>query len=171
MTDLESMSLAELLNRIDDGWDTLQAYISALSESQVDGPTDAVGWTVKDHLTHIAIWENGVTALLNGTSRYEAMGLDRETFINADIDHKNEVIRRHHRDKSVTEVLTMLDEMHQDFRDKLKSMTDADIQRPYQAYAPDSERTEAVIHWIAGNTYEHYEEHLPWMTAIVESAG
>lgn len=170
MADLEGMSIAELLNRVDDGWDTLQAYIGSLSEAQIDGPTDAAGWTVKDHLTHLAVWENGITALLNRESRYGAMGLDRETFLSGDFDRMNEVIRQQHKDKTVSEALEMLDAVHDEFRNKLGSLTEEDIHRPYNAYAPDSTRDQGVIHWIAGDSYAHYEEHIPWMNAIVDSA-
>ena len=48
-------------------------------------------------------------------------------------------------------------------------MSDADLQRPYNHYQPSSDRQQPVIGWIIGNTYGHYEEHQPWIAAIVAS--
>ena len=33
------------------------------------------GWTVKDHLDHIAAWEKSLIALLDGSNRAAAMGI------------------------------------------------------------------------------------------------
>jgi|GEM_PF-2242113 len=37
----------------------------------------------------------------------------------------------------------------------------------YNHYQPRSTQTAPMIGHIAGNTFGHYEEHLPWMQAIV----
>jgi len=35
-----------------------------LSKEQQLGPKDVAGWNVRDHLTHLAVWADGVAALL-----------------------------------------------------------------------------------------------------------
>lgn len=56
------MKKDELLIRIEQGWNEFQAYIQTLSAAQLAGPTDAAGWTAKDHIMHLAVWEDGIDA-------------------------------------------------------------------------------------------------------------
>ena len=60
---------------------------------------------------------------------------------------------------------------HQRLPEKVESLTDEDLQRPYSHYQPTSDRAEPVIEWVKGSTYEHYEEHTPWIAAIVAGSG
>ena len=64
MADNPDVSTAELLSRTKLGWDSLQAYIKSLTPEQLTVPTDPAGWTVKDHLIHLAVWEDGIVAVL-----------------------------------------------------------------------------------------------------------
>ena len=52
--------------------------------------------------------------------------------------------------------------------DKLQSLSDEDLHRPYSYYQPKTSQTQPIILWIQGNTYEHYEAHQPWIAAIVK---
>ncbi|MBC7872040.1 MAG: hypothetical protein H7Y09_14435, partial [Chitinophagaceae bacterium] len=51
------------------------------------------------------------------------------------------------------------------------TLSDADLMRPYNYYQPESAQAAPIIDRIAGNTFGHYEEHIPWMQAIVEGSG
>ncbi len=82
MDDMVS-SRVELLQNIDAGWNRFYGYLKTLSDEQLSTPTDASGWTVKDHLTHLAIWEDGIYGLLMGHSRREQMGIDEATWQDA----------------------------------------------------------------------------------------
>ena len=49
---------------------------------------------------------------------------------------------------------------------------DADLQKPYSHYQPkDPDEKRPVVGWVAGNTYEHYAEHIDWINqALSESS-
>jgi uncharacterized damage-inducible protein DinB len=70
---------AELLTLIEQSRQTLEEALNRLSEAQLTELKDAQGWSVKDHLTHLAAWERGMVDLLEYRARYEGMGLDRES--------------------------------------------------------------------------------------------
>ncbi|MBL8162006.1 MAG: maleylpyruvate isomerase N-terminal domain-containing protein, partial [Anaerolineae bacterium] len=53
MSDEQRLTKAEVLHNMDDGWQSFEAYLRTLSDEQMTVPKDAVGWTVKDHLTHL----------------------------------------------------------------------------------------------------------------------
>lgn len=171
MSDTSTMTKAELLSAIDKGWDDIQAYLDTLTEQQLTQPTDPAGWTAKDHVIHLAIWEDGINALLEKRDRVAAMGIDPETWESHDYDRINAIIQQRYHDLSWAEVQHKRQQVHQHLLTIIQSLSDADLQRPYRDYQPDSTADKPVIGWINGNTFEHYEEHIPWIKAIVERTG
>lgn len=77
MTDENSQpsTIAELSTRIARGRAELEEWLATLTQAQLTTPRQE-GWSIKDHLVHIAAWEAGITALFRGESRFAAMGVD-----------------------------------------------------------------------------------------------
>lgn len=152
------------------GWQEFSAYLKTLSEEQMTARTDAVGWTVKDHLAHIAVWANGIDAMLGGDSRHEAMGIDLETWRHMmktkDFDRINGLIQQRHKGKSLDEVFTMLHDAHQRLVEKVQAMSEEDLKLPYRHFQAESNSEVPIIDYIMAETYEHYAEHKPWIEAI-----
>jgi len=165
MTD--EMSKAELLDEMDAGWQELTTYLDGLHSTDFTTNTDAAGWTVKDHVMHLAVWEDGVWAVLTGKNRYEHMGLDKATWDSHDYDRINAVIQQFHQDKPLAEVRQHLQDVHARLVATIDSLSDTDLQQPYSHYQPDYDWNDPVIAWIINNSYTHYREHIPWMAAIV----
>jgi hypothetical protein len=171
MTDQTPFSQAELLRRIEAGWKELQAYLDGLSEAQLTTPTDAAGWTPKDHVMHMAVWEDGIRALLNKESRIEAMGLDRKTWDSHDYDKMNDMIFRRYQNKSWAEVKRALEDVHRRLMETVQHLSTEDLERPYHHYDPDfATNDHAVWGYVVGNTFEHYAEHIPWMDVMIKQA-
>ena len=76
---------AELLAALQTGWGDFFVYLSQFSDQQMIQPTDAGGWTAKDHVVHLAMWENGLNALLQRISRHEYMGIPYEAWLRTDL--------------------------------------------------------------------------------------
>ena len=70
----EPRNKAELEASIDHWWDALQAVIGRYTEAELTGPTDAAGWTVKDHLAHLAAWERSMVFLFEGKAATRRAG-------------------------------------------------------------------------------------------------
>ena len=170
MSDEAHLTKDQLLAQLRAGWDSFNDYLATLTPEQLTGPTDATGWTVKDHIAHLARWEEGILSLLDGEPRHNSMGLDDETWDSDDIDRINEVIRQRDVDLSLDEVKQQFHDVHARLAARLDTLTDADLQRPYRHYQSDSDNDTPVIAYIVGNTFEHYDEHRPWIDAIVNSA-
>ena len=164
----EPLTRENLLRHIRQGWQDLQAYLSTLTVEQLTLPMDLAGWTAKDHIIHLAVWEDGIRALLEGGSRREAMGVDELTW-KSDVDQINALIQQNHRHLSLERVLETLDHVHSRLMSVLDAMTDEALLLPYNHYAPESDSDSPVFWRVAGNTFLHYEEHLPWIKAIVEA--
>lgn len=167
-SDHDALTKANLQRRMALGWDELQAYLSGLSEVQLTEPTDAAGWTVKDHVIHLATWENGAIGLLDGRRMRETMDIDAATWQGGD-DAINAVIQRRYHEMPWREVLQTLNQTHTRMLQKIESMTEEDLLRPYRDYQPDSTEERPVIWWVIGNTMMHWRDHLPWMDAIAKN--
>lgn len=165
--DPDTVTVDQLLDRIEIAWNDLNSFLSHLSAEQLTAPTDAGGWTVKDHVIHLAVWEEGIRALLQKQSRHEAMGISEDLWNSGSADDYNAVIQQRYKDMPLDEVIQSSGDIHRRLVDTIRSLSDEDLQRPYRYYAPASDRDAPVINWIGGNTFWHYEEHLPWIRAIV----
>ncbi len=152
--------------------EALEKTFQGLSDAQMTAP-GAEGWSVRDHLMHIAVWEQGIVALLNKQSRYAAMSLSRDEWLNADGDEKNALIHERTKSRSLADVRATFHDSHQQMLEVLTQLTDEDLLKPYWHYAPEeapSDDKRPVYAWIAGNTYGHYAEHREWIQQLIAKA-
>jgi hypothetical protein len=161
---------AELLGEIARAWDSFQAVLAKYSESQLTTSRDAVGWTAKDHISHLAVWERRVLFVLQGKPVHEGLGVDEELYRSATVDELNALIQPQHAAKPLAEVLGDLRQAHQSLVEAIQTLSDEDLHRPYRQFVPyeiaeDDDRT--VLTLIAGNTTEHFPEHLGWIDALI----
>lgn len=170
MDPLTDATVPEFLRRLDAAWADLEADLAGYTAHQMTVPTDAAGWTVKDHAAHLVVWLDGMNAVLTGQPRLPRMGLDDATWQSGDGDAINEAIRRRHRDRPLADVLADLRRVHAEFRGRVAAMADADLVRPYADFQPGSPIADPILGRLVGNSFEHYAEHRPWMRAIAEMA-
>jgi len=164
-------SVDDTLQRMDSGWLRLSAFIEGLTPAQLTRPTDAAGWTVKDHLAHLAAWERSMAYALQGRPRHEGLGVDEGTYLNdTDAEDINEAVHAASRDVPLDDVLATLRANHERMRELVAGLTDADLRRSYSSFLPNEpgkDDGQPIVARIAGNAYEHYDEHLPWMERII----
>ena len=160
----------QVVDRIDERWRELNALVDSLGPRGLVIAADD-GWAVKDHLVHIAAWEHSLLALLDGADRREAMGVRREA---DDTDAINAEVWSLHRHKTPEQALDYFHQTHELLMNRLRAMSDTDLQRTYNHYQPneprDSDDDRPVIDWVAGNTYDHYAEHIVWLNQLIESS-
>lgn len=155
-----------LLTGIRQSRTALEATLDRLGPEQLAGPADAQGWSVKDHLAHLAAWERSMAYLLRGRPRHEGLGVPEETYLRAGVDEVNAAIHARTRDRSPDEALADFRDAHRELLAALEPLSYDDLLRPYSHYLPDEpgeETGEPVLTRLLGNTTEHYAEHLGWI--------
>ena len=149
---------------IDQEWDALRALINRLSLEQLTVPTDDGGWTAKDHLIHVAVWQEGLNAVLNRRSFADGMGLDSINW--ADIDAVNAVIQARCRELPLMQVMHALSVSHDHVLRSLDALADGDLNRPVSEFDPDSDERNPLLNTIVCHSFGHYDEHREWIEAL-----
>jgi hypothetical protein len=162
-----------LLHNIEAGWQRLQAFVDSYSEEQLTQPTDAAGWTAKDHLMHLAVWQGSMIDVMDKKPRWECMNVPKDVWATLDTGSYDEVnahIQQQHKNLNLAEVRAELQQRADAFVKRIEEMPAEDLQRPYKDFNPyASNETEPLIEYLKGNSYDHYDEHMPWMRAVIES--
>ncbi len=161
---------SELLEQLDQSWAALEQALEPLSDEQITTLRDRVGWSIKDHLDHLSVWEEGIAALLERKPRLAAMGLDAATAENASEDEINAMIRERIGSRGLSETRAALRASRAHLLNAINALQDADLLRPYSYYQPNEPGEDSgrpIINWVVGNSSGHYFEHLPWIQAIV----
>jgi hypothetical protein len=175
MSDAIPTTTLELLSRVDRAWTALQGTIGRLSPAELSDVRDPAGWAAKDHLIHVAAWEDALLARLAGRPTHEALGLDKAA-LTGDEDAENAAIFELHRRRPLAEVLDAAQASHRAVRTRLAALSDRAVAGPIGEVLPQSppvttgfteiDRTPAAV-WIGGNTWEHYDQHHGWIKALV----
>src|SRR5574342_366784 len=92
MTKRPANTKAELLASIEPAWITLNAMLDRLTDRQKTTIKDEQGWTVKDHLIHLAAWERSVVFFLQGQPRYAGLCVNQALYKNGTFDDINATI-------------------------------------------------------------------------------
>ena len=160
---------AELLSLVDQAWTALESTVAHLTPAQLTDVRDPAGWAVKDHLMHVAAWEDAFLARLTGRPTHAALGLDEATLAQ-DEDTVNAAIFARHRHRPLTEVLDTVRASHRAARARLAALGDRAVAGTVAEVLPPGSESDGgpAAAWIAGNTWEHYEAHHNWIRALVE---
>lgn len=157
-----------VMTRIEAGWKELGDLVNRVEDAAGLNTVGADGWTVKDHVAHVAAWEHSLLALLEGRDRAGAMGLNEQL---EEIDSVNEAIRQLHANDTADEALGYFRDSHAQLMAAVAKLDDADLEKPYSHYQPsDPDEKRPVAGWVAGDTYEHYAEHVNWINQLLRES-
>jgi hypothetical protein len=155
---------AELIQRIHHSRAALEEALNSMSQEQLIRATPG-GWSIKDHLAHLASWELGVAELLRRRPRFEAMQVEEAVSQGKSEDEINDLIYHQHTDIPLDEVSKKFREAHKQLLEALEELNDEGLLLAYANYTADGsgDPNRPVLHWVIGNTYEHFDEHLGYI--------
>ena len=152
----EEMNKAQLIEAITNGRSKFEETLSQLAQEQLTSPGLESGWSVKDVLAHIQVWETRMVRWLGDAQRGEIPQMLPSGMTWDDLDQMNEETYLENRDKPLMGVLA---EFHKSFPkalDAVKDISEGDLIDPDRF-----EWREGKPLWfiVAANTFWHYEEH------------
>jgi hypothetical protein len=160
-------SKTDLMDLIHRSHAALEKVIDPLSEAQLSAPGPAEGWAVKDHLAHIAAWEQYMLKhYIRGMAPHEAMEVDEATMQAIDETAENEILYLRYKHHPADEVLA---EFNRSFHEVLSTLEEMSFDELAKPRFPDDPEQRPLLTWIAGNTYGHYAEHTPWIKDLLSS--
>ena len=158
---------AHLVRHTVDAWVQLTACVDALPDDLWTGPTDAAGWTVKDHVAHVTAWDASLVRLLtDGTPRPESLRVSAAAWAGG-YGPVNEEIRQQGRHDSVDDVRTARDRTWRDVRALIARFSEDDLRQPATRFGLEGDRG-SLFDKLVDDLSTHYAQHLSCIQAIVE---
>ncbi|HYW89046.1 MAG TPA: DinB family protein [Chloroflexota bacterium] len=156
-------TVAEVLERVHTTWAALHEAVAGLSDQQLTQPGPE-GWSVKDHLAHIMVWDSVPIAVLRGEPQHRAFGLERDAYDRIDsVDQLNAIIYERFKGVPLAEVRTGLDSVHGELVAAIERLSDADLDRTIGDYGGDADDRRPLREKLEGDSYGHYAEHSGWL--------
>lgn len=160
-----------LMSHIERDWQALMTWLKTLTPHQIAEIRNPDGWAIKDHVAHMAAWENSVVVFLERRPRHEGLGFPEGTFLGENLDEINDAIFRRHKNTSYEAILQNFLRVHAHLLRVLAPLTTEDLMKPYQHYLPDEPGDgPPALNVVYGNTAHHYRLHQGWMEAMLNES-
>ncbi len=143
----------EFLDRIRRSYEKWEKYISNVDREKMHDSGFCGKWSMKDVIAHIAWYENEMTVLL-GQKKFAG-----SEYWNLSLKERNEKIFQENKDKNIEEVLRNAKDVHERFMELLAKTSEKALNDPGCFPGMPAEWRPWEV--IAGNSYEHYDYHLP----------
>jgi hypothetical protein len=154
------MDRAELLDRIASGKAKLDRALAAIPAERMETSGDGGAWSPKDQLSHLAAWHEIVLCRMRGQLEETIIDLPAG-YAETEIDDVNRFLFERDRGRGIAEARDALERTYREVVDTLEALPDEALHRTFRPDLPER----LLVDTIAGNTYEHYEEHVPMVRA------
>lgn len=148
---------AALVERVQAGYAAFEAALAPLDARQLTAP-DAMGdWSVKDVLAHLTCWHLRLLDILDPVQPARVPGIPPQGLEDDQVEGINARFYEENRSRPLDEVLAAFRGSYQQVLAQVQALSDDDLTNAERfAWLRDTK----VVWVVAGNTYEHYEEHL-----------
>lgn len=149
----QQMNRTTLLEKDRAAYVELENILNSLDEAQMTTAGVNGEWSIKDILVHLTAWHVHLLNLMHAVAHKQEPVLNHDE--NKGIDGVNADFYEEGKSRSLEEAL-------KGFRDTHSQVIEALQQLPDEALnaTPWSDSTHPLWEYFAGNTYEHYEEHM-----------
>ncbi|GER88598.1 hypothetical protein KDW_27600 [Dictyobacter vulcani] len=148
----EFVTKAELLTRMQAGYTEFTNLLSSLSDEQLTTPGVNGKWSIKDNIAHLSAWQNRVITALQAIHNQVEAG---DPTPGMSEDEINELYYQTSKDRPLSEVRNEFAAVSLELQSAVERLSDQQLNSPL----PWGKSQNSIWPWIAGNTYEHYQEH------------
>ncbi len=150
------MNKPELLDALARDWGELESLIASLDEATMLTPQLDDGWSVKDVLAHIAVWEARCASWLESVAR----GITPERPEVKDVDASNAHDYAAAKDATLASVLQQSRDAHAAMVHAVEALSEADL-------ADETRFGWPTWQMASSNSDEHYREHIEQIRALL----
>jgi hypothetical protein len=154
------MDKGQLLAEMNSGYTALETVLALLDQQQMTTPGVNGDWTIKDILAHLAAWQNYLVIQLQAAARNEVpaiQGILGDEDEGSAIDRLNAGFYEENKSRPLDDVMADLRTTYRQIEDGVQALNGEDLFEPKRfAWMKGN----ALWELVAGNTYEHYQEHL-----------
>jgi len=145
---------AELLGEMQRGYLALEAILTPLHETEMTTTGVNGDWSIKDVLTHLTAWQRVMVDRLRAAARNEEPTITGLT--NEEIDRLNQQVYQEGKSRPLAEVLTDFRITYLQIEEAVQALSWEDLADAHRfTWLNDT----PLWHYVAGDTYEHYQEH------------
>jgi hypothetical protein len=152
----EQVDKTSILNEMSTNYTALEEILATLDKTQYFTEGVIPGWSIKDMLAHIASWHHRLLMWLDaaiGNGEPAISGPDNVE----EMDALNAQFYQENKSRPLDEVLTDFRTTHQQIMDIVQAIPEDDLISPNRfAWL----KGEPLWQVIAGDTFEHYREHI-----------
>jgi hypothetical protein len=162
-------SQAEVIEFITWHWNQFVATTDVLTDEQWTALADPAGWAVKDHVSHVTVWDQSIVELIrHHTPQQTTLQVTDAAWTAGGFDAMNEEIRQRKRGLSVSEIQAERSRTWEDVLDVLSGISDRKLGRPGSEIGlGKSDRPLRDV--LVENFADHYDDHCQYIARIVES--
>ena len=152
----EQVDKTSILNKMSISYAALEEILTSLDKTQYFTEGVIPGWSIKDILAHITSWHHRLLMWLDAAVRNEEPTISGPDNVE-EMDALNAQFYQENKSLPLDEVLSDFRTTHQHIMDIVQAMPEEDLISPHRfAWS----KGEPLWQAIAGDTYEHYREHI-----------
>jgi hypothetical protein len=147
----DQVNKQELLSKIETAHSEWQSLIAEVDQARLSEPGVTGDWSVKDLVAHVSSWQQRVLDRMDA----DTTGAPIE-FAGRDLEEINVALYDRNRDRPLDDVLSEAEETYSRFMERVRGLSEQQLFEPGQF---SFTKENPVYLWIAGDTFEHYDEH------------
>ena len=156
------MNKPTFVDNLRTGREQWEALLAQVGEARMLQPGVAGEWSIKDIIAHMTWGEREALGIL------QARALVGSDLWNLPQDERNAAVFVENRDRPLHEVLTEAQQVYAQLLEAVQTLSDEDLNDPNRFRDMPTDWLPWQI--IAGNSYEHYQQHTPSIRAWLNQA-
>jgi len=146
----------DLITKIREERDSLGDLLGTISQNEMLIPLEENGWSVKDHVAHIVVWEKRMVEWLNDVERGDVPRQLPPGMTWDDLDRWNEQTFKENSERDLNEVLVDFDHFAKEVTQAVEAIPEDLLMR---ADSLEWRSGSPLWEMVAANTFWHYPEH------------
>lgn len=167
----EAMSKARLLETLQTERARWDALVAKISPERMCVPATESGWSAKDIIAHVTYYERWMLGWLEDAVRGKLTAASHRDLLS--VDERNTIIFEENRDRPLDDLVRESRSVFERLVQLVQMLPERDLLDPhrYERYVvPFWYESHALWECIAGDSYEHYEQHIPTLRTVIDCA-